>query len=358
MKLLARSLLFAALVSAVGCQKAPDAAKTEVVAAPLHVQTVTLAERPMPQYLTLTGSLQGDQESEVAADVMGRVVETLVDRGSAVKKGDILARVDSRGATLSASAATAQAALTARKLDLAKRECDRAEKLFKEGAITQAEYDQKTAQCSIDQFSAQAATAQEALAAKSVADSVIRAPFDGIVGERYVSVGQYVQASTRVVSLFASDPMRLSLTVPEQYVPSLKVGMPVTFRVSAFGERDFEGTVKFVSPNVRVVSRDLVIEAVAKNPDGALRPGMFATARLQVGEEKQVVAPVDALKVEDGVARVFAVEGGEISERVVQVGEKKDGQVALVQGARAGDALVVRPGAEVKDGAKVATGAL
>jgi membrane fusion protein (multidrug efflux system) len=348
----APKILFAALV-ALACEKPVEPLAKKAPTPPVHVQTVTLEEAPMPEYLTLTGTLTGDEESQVAADVTGQVVETLVDRGSVVKKGDVLARVDSRSFALTKDAAEAQSGLARSKLELTRRECARFERLYKHGVITQADYERQTAQCSIDQFSAQAASAQQGLAAKSLSDSVIRAPFTGVIGERFVSVGQYVQTSTQVVSLFSTDPLRLSLTVPEGYLGSVKMGMPVRFRVPAFGEREFEAKVRFISPNVRVASRDLVVEAVAANEDGALKPGMFATAELLIGQRPVVVAPLEAVRFDEGVARVFAVTDGQIVERVVQLGEKDAGKVALLQGASAGEALVVRPSADVKDGARV-----
>ncbi len=350
--------LLALLVPAatVACKKpaqnAPEltAAKSEVK---VKVDTVPVVEQPMPELLTLTGQLRASQESDVAADANGKVSATFVERGQPVKKGDTLAILDARGASITASAAAAQTNLAKAQLEQAQRECDRVESLFKSGAISQAEYDRTKSQCQTTQWSAAAAQAQQQNAQKIVGDSVIRAPFAGIVGERFVNVGQYVQPSTRVVSLYAPDPLRLELTVPEANVGSIKPEMPVTFTVSSFGDRTFSGTVKFISPNVRPSTRDLVVEALCPNPNNELRPGMFAVARLAVGEKKLPVVPSTSVKTDEASARVWVVVEKRVQERVVQLGGEREGKIAVVQGVKPGEQVVVQPGPDVRDGAVV-----
>lgn len=359
MPLVPRVALIASLsaVLAFGCKKPEGTA--ELTSAkqdtpPIAVQTVAAAERAMPEHLVLTGTLRASQESEVAADAAGKVTATFVERGQAVKKGTTLAVLDSRGAAITATAMNAQSNLAQAQLDQAKRECDRVKALKDSGAISQAEYDRVTAQCQTTQFQVAAAQAQAQNAAKMVGDAVIKAPFDGIVGERYVNVGQYVQPSTKIVSLYMPDPLRLELTVPEQNIGGLVVDMPVAFTVTTYGDQRFEASVKFIAPNIRPTTRDLVVEALAPNADGKLKPGMFALARLQVGEKKVTAVPLDAVKKGDaGDARVFVVVDKTIQERVVQISSEADGHAGIAVGVKAGDNVVLKPGADVRDGAKV-----
>jgi membrane fusion protein, multidrug efflux system len=344
-------------VLALGCKK-PEG-KAELTSAkqdgpPIAVQTAAAVERAMPEHLVLTGTLRASQESEVAADAAGKVTATFVERGQAVKKGTTLAILDSRGAAITASAMNAQSNLAQAQLEQAKRECERVKSLKDSGAISQAEYDRVTSQCQTTQFQVAAAQAQAQNAAKMVGDAVIRAPFDGIIGERYVNVGQYVQPSTKIVSLYTPDPLRLELTVPEQNIGGLKVDLPITFTVTAHGDQKFDASLKFIAPNVRPTTRDLVVEAFAPNPEAKLRPGMFALARLQVGEKKMTAIPADAVKKgEGGDARVYVVVDKTIQERVVQVASEADGHVGIAVGVKPGDNVVVKPGADVRDGAKV-----
>jgi membrane fusion protein (multidrug efflux system) len=349
------STLFVCL-ALVACKK-PDEGKAELTAAkeeaPIRVETAKVEQRPMPEYLVITGTLRANQESEVAADAAGKVTRTFVERGQTVTVGDPLVVLDSRGASISAHAASAQSQLAHAQLEQARKECERVKALKETGAISQAEYDRVTSQCQTTQFSAAAAQAQSQSAQKIVGDAVIRAPFTGIVGERYVNVGQYVQPSTRVVSLYEPDPVRLELTLPEANAGAVKPDMPVLFQVATYGDTVFQGAVKFIAPNIRPTTRDLVIEAVCPNTDGRLKPGMFAVAKLQVGESPAPVVPVTAVVRDAEKARVYAVVAGHAHERVVQLGGDREGLVAVLVGVKPGEVVVIKPVPGLRDGVAV-----
>ncbi|HSY22928.1 MAG TPA: efflux RND transporter periplasmic adaptor subunit [Polyangiaceae bacterium] len=344
-----------AFASLPACQKSEAASSTTVAEAeaPVRVQTTQVVTQPMPRYLTVTGSLRADQESQIAADANGKVLQVFIERGQAVHRGDVIATIDARSAALGAAAAQAQSKLAQSQLDQARRECDRVKHLLDTGAISQADYDRQTSQCTQQQWSAAAAEAQQQSATKLLGDTRIRAPFDGIIGEKMVNVGQYVEPSTRVASVYAADPLRLQLTVPEANLASVKQGMPVKFTTAAFGDEVFTATVKYVSPNVRESSRDLVIEAVAPNPSGRLKPGMFAVGRLELGDDPSSVVPTASVSRDETEARVFVVgPNKQIQERLVQLGESKGDLVAILNGVHPGEAVVVKPGPDVRDGAR------
>jgi membrane fusion protein (multidrug efflux system) len=340
---------------AVGCKK-PDAAAAKgdaAAEAPIKVQVAPVEERPMPEHLVLTGTLKANQESEIAADAAGKVTATFVERGQLVKMGDTLAILDARGASISASAANAQSQLAKAQLEQAQRECERVMALKNSGAISQAEYDRVTSQCQTTQWSAAAAQAQQQNAQKVVGDSVIRAPFAGVVGERFVNVGQYVQPSTKIVSLYTPDPLRLELTVPEAKIAGIKAEQPIVFSVSAYGDAQFNGTVKFISPNVRAATRDMVIEAFCPNADLRLKPGMFAVARLETAEKPLAAVPSNALVKDAQLTRIFTVVNKRVEERIVQTGSERDGKTAVLVGVKSGESVVIAPGPDVRDGAQV-----
>ena len=307
----------------------------------------------MPNHLTLTGTLRAYAQSDVGADVTGKVVQTLVERGQKVKRGQILAVIDSRGAMLAATAAAAQAKMAQSQFEQARRDCERVKHLLETGAISQAEYDRQTSSCTSQQWSVAAADAQQQSATKLLGDATIRAPFDGIIGERYVNVGQYVQGSTRVASVYAPDPLRLEVTVPEANVGSVKQDMPVVFTTTAYGDETFAGTVKYISPALRESTRDLVVEALVPNPDLRLKPGMFAVAKLRLGDKPFPVVPNDAVVRDESSARVFVVFENQIQERLVQLGETVGDVTAVTSGLKAGESVVRKPGPDVRDGARV-----
>jgi RND family efflux transporter MFP subunit len=347
--------LLATAALATACKRPDDAAAAvpHETSAPIHVETATVAQRPMPELLTLTGTLRASQSTELAADVNGKVTQTFVERGQTVKRGQLIALVDSRFASFAATAAQAQAKVAQSQLEQAKRECERVKHLLDTGAISQAEYDRQTAQCTSQQFSAEAAEAQVQTATKTLGDSNIRSPFDGVIGERFINVGQYVQPQTRVASIYNPDPLRLELTVPEANVASIQPDMSVAFTVMAFGDQRFSGNVKYISPNIRESSRDLVIEAVVPNGDMKLKPGMFAVARIELGDKVRPVVPSAAVVKDDTGARVFAVQDHVVQERLVQVGESQGDVIAVVSGVKPGESVVIKPGPDVRDGARV-----
>jgi membrane fusion protein (multidrug efflux system) len=343
-------------VVAVACQR-PDPSKAELTSAkadaPVAAQAVKVVEQPMPEYLTLTGTLRASEESDVAADASGKVTATFAERGQSVKRGDTLAVLDARGATLTASAMGAQTNLAKAQLDQAQKECERVKQLFQSGAISQAEFDRTTGQCQTTQWAAAAAQANQQSAQKIVGDAVIRAPFSGVVGERAVSVGQYVQPATKIVSLYAPDPLRLELTVPEANVGALRPEMPVQFAVAAYGNETFGGAVRFIAPNIRPASRDLVIEAMCPNADLRLKPGMFAVARLEIAQRPMAAVPATAVKRDETTARVFAVVDGRVQERIVQLAGDRDGKVGVIAGLKVGESVVDHPAPEIHDGVQV-----
>lgn len=347
---------FAALLLVAGCKKPeaapPPTAKDPVALAPVKVKTAPIAHELMPRFLTLTGTVVADKQSEVAANVNGRITATYVEKGRPVKTGDVIAIVDSKAAGFSAEAAMAQSQAAETQVELAKQECARADTLFSQGAIAKSEHDRLKTQCSAQLFQANAARANANLAGKLAGDTVIRAPIDGVINDRYVNVGEYVNPPSRVASVYAMNPMRVSISVPEHAVGLIKEGQTLDMRVSAW-DRAFPATVKYVSPALRANTRDLIIEALVPNPDGALRSGMFATVLLLVGEEEQPTVPAEAIKAEGTTRRMFLARDGHAYELVVKTGVKKDGRVAVLEPLTKEDKVIVDPPPGLRDGSLV-----
>lgn len=356
MRRLALSLVPLLLVAA--CKKPQEADATAkkpepVALPPVKVETAPVAHQKMPKYLTLTGSVLADRQSEVAANVGGRVTATYVERGMPVKAGQTIAVVDSRAASFQAAAAMAQSQAAQTQVKLAQQECERADTLFNQGALPKSEYDRMKTQCTAQLYQANAAQANADLAGKLAGDTVIRAPIDGVIGERYVNVGEYVQPPSRVASVYAVDPVRVSISVPEPAVALVKEGQQLDLEVSAYPDRTFPATVRFVSPALRVQTRDLIIEASAKNPEGLLRPGMFAIAKLVVGEEDAPTVPADAIKSDGTVKRLFLAKNGKAFEVVVRTGVQKEGRVAVLEPLGADEKVILNPPPGLQDGSAI-----
>lgn len=345
----------AALVTtlAVGCKSVSTAKADDAAVAPVHVETADVTVIETPTALRLTGSLRGRKEADLAANAAGRVLRTFVERGDEVKEGMVVAQLDTSNAALSLQEARMQVKSQRTQEDINVADCARFEQLWQKGAISAAEHDQTTAKCKTAPISREVAEARENIASKNVGDGAIRAPFTGVVSERFVEVGEYVQASSKVISMVQTGDLRLELTVPEANVASLKTGADVSFTVAAFPDKTFHGTVRFVSAAVRESTRDLVCEAVVPNPDKLLRPGMFADVSLATGTEKLASVPLSAVFERQDKKRVYVVVDGRLQERVLQTGPEVDGRLTVHSGLKAGDKVVSKNLAALTNGAKV-----
>jgi RND family efflux transporter MFP subunit len=347
----ARRLALALGLFAAGCAHKSAAALEETPsAAKIHVQTALASEQPVPNLLALTGVLSSNERTDLAANAVGRVVKTFVERGDHVVQGALLAQLDARSAALSRAEAEANVASAAEQLKNVRADCERYVSLLAKGAITQQEYDKQATSCQTQAASEEATRVRAAEAVQTVADSAIRAPFAGIVAERFVHVGDYVHADTRVVTLLVDDPLRLELTVPEANVGSVHPGLIVSFETVALPGRTFSAIVKFMGGEIREATRDLVVEAVTDNGDHVLLPGMFVTAHVPVGEVKLPVVPAKAVVHRAENDMLFVVVDGHLEERVVQLGPKVGELVAISDGVKQGEQVVVSPPPGAIDG--------
>ena len=254
-------------------------------------------------------------------------------------------------------------------LTLATGDFDRAKMLFDKQLLSKADFDQKSAQAEVarrqfeiarngamQQYQALlAARARVALARKALADTVVKAPFAGVVGQRLVSVGDYVQRGTKVASVLRTNPLRVQLTVPEQYSTGIAVGRSVSFEVDASPGQKFTGQVRYVSPALEANSRTLVVEAVVPNDSGALKPGAFATALIeQANRSPGVLTPAAAVRTVAGTSRVFVVAGGKAEERIVTIGQPLGDLVEITSGLKAGERVATSNVTQLADGVPVA----
>ena len=383
--------LAAGLTSACGTAKGESAAKNTAPAA-MSVSVATAIEQPITRFLKVTGTLAAQEEAEVAAEIQGRVIATPVERGTRVAEGADLIRVSPAEAQAQAVEAEANAAqlegrlgLSADKeleidrvpevanaraqLTLATGDFDRATMLFEKQLLSKADFDQKSAQAEVarrqfeiarngalQQYQALlAARARVTLARKALADTVVKAPFAGVVGERLVSVGDYVARGTKVASVLRTNPLRVQLTVPEQYSAEVAVGRSVSFEVDALPGQKFTGQVRYVSPALEATSRTLVIEAVVPNDSGALKPGSFATALIeQANRSPGILTPATAVRTVAGTSRVFVISGDKAEERIVTIGQPVGDLIEIATGLKAGEKVATSNVAQLADGVRVA----
>jgi multidrug efflux pump subunit AcrA (membrane-fusion protein) len=361
---------------------------------PIAVTTAPVVQQPVARFIQVSGTFAAQEEAEVAAEVAGRVVATPIERGSRVGRNAVLIQIadaevsaqareaDANAAQIEARLGTASgAAFDAERVaevanaratfELAATEFERTKMLQERQLVSRSEFDQKQAQVEAarrqydvaknsaqQQFQAlMGAKARVAMAKKAVADTVVRAPFDGVVGERLVSVGDYVTRGTKVASVMRVSPLRLELTVPAQYVTSIAVGSPVNLEVDAYPGATFVGQVRFVSPALRSETRALMVEAVVANADGRLKPGLFATARIeQAAKTPALLIPASAVQKTASANRVFVVVNDRAEARLITVGQMQGGQIEATSGLTAGDRVVIGGLERLKDNDRVKAG--
>ena len=352
----------ALLFASTGCSRSAAETKAPVQAGsaeppPIAVTPVAAIAMKVPRVISLSGNLTGGEQAQVAAGAAGKILATYVERGSVVRKGAVLARIDARLLGAQAEEATAQVETLKAQQTQAQLDCDRTKQMFDKGAIAKADFDRAQTQCVTAKWSLAAALARKSQVGESLRDTEIRAPFAGQIVERAVTAGEYVRPDSRVATLVAVDSLRVELTVPETDVARIKEGAVIEFRPSGGVEGKqgarYVGHIKYIGPAVRQQSRDAIVEAVVENPGHDLRPGMFVTARIALGEQTLPAVPKSAVKIDGAQRRVFVVAGDRIEERLVQADDERGGMFPIVNGVKAGEMVVATLTPDVRDGARV-----
>lgn len=363
--------------------------------APVPVRVVAAEEAAVGTVLRVTGTLTADEEADVAAETAGRVIAVGVERGSRVRAGDMLVALLSTEAQAQAEEAEANVAQLEARLglapgslfdvegvpevnsartarDLAEADFARIRNLLEQRVVSQAEYDLRRTQAEAARSQAdaahntarqlyrqlEAARARSALARKALSDTVVRAPFSGQVAGRTVSVGDFVTRGMKVATLVRITPLRVELTVPEQSIRHVKAGQPVRLAVDAYPGRVFDAQVRFIAPALMAAQRALMVEAVAANDDGALKPGMFATARIELpATASAVVVPTAAVRSTGGISHVFVIHGDRAERRLVTPGAVSGDRTEILKGLAAGEHVALGDLAALTDGALVVPGA-
>jgi RND family efflux transporter MFP subunit len=331
------------------CHKAEAPKPPEPVKA-IHVDTAQVTEVEAPKTLRLTGTLHGARETELAANISGRVSKTFVERGMAVEKGAVIANVDVSSAMLTLAEARVQVAQSETQEQISRAECERYEKM--RDVTTALAYEQIAAKCKTAPLTVEAAKARQSIAQKTVGDGVVRAPFAGVIAERYVDEGEYVLPSSKIVAIAQIDELRLEFSLPEAHWPDLKVGADVSFRVIAYGETVFHGTVDHVAGSARE-TRDVLVDAKVINTDRKLLPGMFADVEVTLGKQKLPAVPRSAVFAQNGKQNVFVVKDGQLEQRVLQPLDEVAGRVPVLRGVALGEQVVGQYASNLSNGQAV-----
>ena len=372
----AAAVCLALSLGAAGCGRGGSAAPAAQASAPVAVTVAPVQGLNEPVTIEATGSFEAQESSDVAPEASGRVIATPVDVGEFVNTGTVLVRIQGVDAGLrleesraAATRAEANVKLAESQNTLAQTTAQRYASLLATGDVskTVAEQARTQAETSVQSVNTAVASlaearAQLALAEKAVADVVVAAPFSGYISDRKVSLGEYVQPSTAVVTLLKIDPLRLRLTIPGVQAGQVAVGQAVTATVDAFPGLTFRGQLTSVNPAISAEARSFIAEARVPNPGAKLKPGMFAVATIDQGRTARAMVVPQKAVVEDvntNSFRIFAIDAkGRASLRVVQLAARQQGEtVKILTGVKEGERVATSNLAELYDGAQVTVSA-
>lgn len=332
----------AVLVLAAACAKGKgDPAPGGGGPPPMPVEVAVARADTVKDEIAATGQVEAVQSIALRPEVEGRIVDLLVREGQEVAAGTPIIQIDS-------TELAARAAQLAAQRDLAAQALARTKDLSTQNASSAADLERAEA-------TARSAAAEYRLAQVRLERSTVRAPFGGVVGQRFVSLGDYVNSSTQLVTLQTVNPQRVSFQVPERYARALRPGQEVTFGVAAIQGRSFTGTVDFVNPVIQLPGRTILVKARVPNPGHLLQAGMFVEAHLVTAvRANAVVIPEEALVPTQGANFVWVVAADKkATMQRVEIGVRTPGLIEVTSGLTAGQQVVVGGAERLFPGATV-----
>lgn len=339
-----------------GSQAAEAGSEGAVVAVTLNAADIAVAEREsVAAGVVVTGTLLPYREVEVRAQVPGVLTALQVDRGDAVREGQVLARIEAEGIRGQAASAQAGVAAAEANLALAARQLESARKLYEAGAMSEMEFRQAQAAHEAAQAQLEAARAQAVGAGEQARRTTVTAPFAGEVSKRHASEGEAVNPGQALFTVVDARILELAGQVPVNRAAGLRPGLPVEFTVDALPGRVLTGEVARVEPTADPTTGQVGVYVRLPNRDRALVGGLFATGRILTGERQEgVVVPAAAVRRDAAQPYVWAIRDDRAVRQPVTVGAEdlRRGVVQVLAGLEAGERVIAAPGT-IEDGVVV-----
>jgi membrane fusion protein, multidrug efflux system len=331
-------LLCTAVIAGVGCKKSEQQVQKEVV---VNVRVWTAEKRPLQPFVESVGTLKAYEEVIVSSEVDGILKSIRVQEGSPVTQGQLIAEIKETDYRLDRERAAVALKQAEASLAYAKQEYERKEALYRKDLVAKQQFDDVLARLVLSQGDVDRAKMGLDLAHEKLAKTSICAPMAGTVKEKRVTAGEYIRNGTFLVSIVRTDMLKLSFTITEKDVGSLRVGQDVAFTVDAFPGREFSALLKTIYPSLEEKTRSLQLEAVLTNADQSLKPGLFARVTLYTGPARgTVVVPITALLYDNSRTKLFVVQGDRAKEREVKIGQKYGEFMEITEGLKEGEIVV------------------
>ena len=280
----------------------------------------------LSELINQIGTLKPDEEVDLSFETSGKIVSINFTEGTHVKKGDLLAKINDM--PLQAQLEKLQV-----QLKLAQEKEFRQKSLLDKDAISQESYDQV-------QTDVQSLNADINLIKARIAETELRAPFDGQIGLRYISEGSYTNSSTKIVKLVKISPLKMEFSISEKYADEIKNGYPVTFQVAG-NNKVFNASVYAIDPKIDVDTRTITLRAIYLNKNEELKPGVFAGVTLELSNIDNAIAiPTEALIPEMEGEKVFIYKNGKAQSVKVNTGLRTEAKIQITGGLKFGDTLI------------------
>lgn len=293
---------------------------------PLRVNGVVVAYKKFDNTVTVTGTIEPNEQVQLRSEMSGLVRGIYFKEGSNVRRGQALLTIDD-------AELRAQLAQALTRENLAAENARRADLLLKKEAISREEFDAARAEL-------KSLHSQTQLVRAQLAKTVMTAPFSGKIGLRSISVGEYLTPATVVANLVNTNPVKISFSVPEKYAGSVKLNTIVIFSVAGLSQK-FQAQVYAIEPQIETTTRTLQLRAKADNPDGRLTPGLFANVELPLATiENAILIPTEAIvPVQEG-KKVFVTDSGKAKEVMVETSARTDREILVTSGLKPGDTVL------------------
>jgi membrane fusion protein (multidrug efflux system) len=292
----------------------------------LNVSGYLVAPTRLDQLIYSSGTILPDEEVDLSFETSGKIVGIYFNEGTRVKKGDLLAKINDKPLQAQLLKLQAQKKLTEEKEF-------RQRSLLDKDAISRESYDQVATEL-------QSIEADIQLIEARIAETELRAPFDGIIGLRLLSEGSYASPTTKIVRLVKNKPLKIEFSIAERYSGEIRPGFPIEFRIDG-NNNIFKANVYAVDPEVNIETRTIVVRALYPNNNEELKPGRFTSITLQLAQINNTIAiPTEALIPEMDGEKVFIFRSGKAFPVKVTTGLRTESQIQIESGLSFGDTLL------------------
>ena len=319
-----------------GGPKGPGSAESQA----LPVTAFIIQPERIDNRIRTTGTVMANEEVELRSEVSGKIVQISFREGSRVAKGDLLIKINDDELQAQLKKFEAQ-------LKLAQDVEHRRRQLFESKSISPEDYERTVVEMNAIEADIQLYRAR-------IEKTEIRAPFDGVIGLRYVSEGSIVSTTTRIAQLQDVRRVKVDFSIPEKYAYTVRIGDPITFRRDG-SDHVYRGSVYAIEPKIDPVTRTLLMRAIADNDDRQMKPGAFAEVDLVLSAvENALVIPTQALVPELQGQKVFLYRGGVVTPQPVETGVRSERGIQITGGLAMSDTVItsgilqIRPGMPVE----------